>query len=110
MSRLSAFALLAALSLMTAVSLEDDKQDIPVRTLDAHKGSVLAVSFSPDGKTLASGSRDKTIKLWDVKSGELKQKRTDHKADVYSVVFSPKGDMLASGSGDKTIRLWDAKT
>jgi WD40 repeat protein len=80
------------------------------RLLDAHGSSVMAVAFSPDGKTLASSSRDKTIKLWDVAAAKLLRALTQHTADVYSVVFSPKGDLLASASGDKTVRLWDAQT
>src|SRR5262245_23137146 len=81
-----------------------------IRVLQGHRGSVLAVAFSPNGKILASGSRDKTINLWDARTGKLERTLTEHTADVYSVVFSPKGDMLASGSGDKTVRLWDAAT
>src|SRR5207249_3890547 len=78
-----------------------------VRTLEGHKGSVLAVAFSPDGKVLATSSRDKTIKLWDPRTGKLERTLMEHTADVYCVIFSPKGDMLASASGDKTVKLWD---
>src|SRR2546426_7804831 len=77
-----------------------------VRKLKGHQGSVLAVAFSPDGKTLASCSRDKTIKLWDPATGELKRTLTEHTADVYDVTFSPRGDLLASAGRDKTIKLW----
>src|SRR5438876_958554 len=82
--------------------------DAGQRTLKGHRGSVMGVSFSPDGKFLASCSRDKTIKVWDAATGELKRTLTEHTADVYDVTFSPKGNLLASASADKTIKLWDA--
>src|SRR4051794_27630976 len=82
--------------------------DPDVRTLKGHQGSVMAVAFSPDGKILVSGSRDKTIKLWNARTGELQRTLSEHTADVYDVTFSPTGKLLASGSRDKTIKLWDA--
>jgi WD40 repeat protein len=65
------------------------------------------VAFSPDGRLLASGSDDKTIKLWEVASGSLVRTLSGHTNDVRSVAFSPDGRLLASGSDDKTIKLWD---
>ncbi len=77
-------------------------------TLTGHTGSVWSVVFSLDGKTLASGSHDKTIRLWDVASGQPKgSPLTGHTDSVTSVVFSPDGKTLASASDDRTIRLWD---
>ncbi|TEU11392.1 MAG: hypothetical protein E3J21_23775, partial [Anaerolineales bacterium] len=63
---------------------------------------------SPDGKTLASGSADQTIILWNVLTGQsTSQPLTGHTNWVLSVAFSPDGKTLASGSADQTIILWD---
>jgi len=78
--------------------------------LETHSSSVRSVSFSPDGKTLASGNDDKTIKLWDITTGKEIRTLQGHSSWVWSVSFSPDGKTLASGSGDKTIKLWDITT
>jgi WD40 repeat protein len=82
-------------------------QGQPVRTLTGHISDVTSVAFSPDGRLLASGSDDNTIKLWDVATGSLVRTLTGHTWRVTSVAFSPDGRLLASGSADGTIRLWD---
>ena len=79
-------------------------------TLEGHRSDVLAVAFSPDGSTLASGSRDRTIRLWDTETGQHKLTLDEHSSGVTCLSFSPDGSTLASGSWDHTIRLWDAKT
>ncbi|MFB2804324.1 hypothetical protein [Microcystis sp. BLCC-F209] len=85
--------------------------------LDGHNGSVNSVSFSPDGKTLATGSSDNTIKLWDVETGKEIRTLSGHNGyargednHISSVSFSSDGKTLTSGSNDDTIILWNVET
>ncbi|MDE0635888.1 MAG: sigma-70 family RNA polymerase sigma factor [Candidatus Poribacteria bacterium] len=71
---------------------------------------IHCIALSADGKTLASGGEDKTIRLWDMSTGELKKTLKEHKQKVYSVTFSPDGKTLVSGNEDHTILLWDVGT
>jgi WD40 repeat protein len=89
----------------TSGSQDDLPRDM---TLLGHDGRVLAVAFSPDGRTLASGSTDNTIILWDVATGgSIGEPLHGHNNWVRSLAFSPDGQTLASSSADGTIILWD---
>ncbi|MEU6012161.1 hypothetical protein [Streptomyces sp. NPDC047453] len=78
--------------------------------LTGHTAAVGSVAFSPGGRTLASGSDDTAVRLWDPTTGKLRTTLTGHTAAVESVAFSPDGRTLASGEDDKTVRLWDVGT
>ncbi|RDB17342.1 Vegetative incompatibility protein HET-E-1 [Hypsizygus marmoreus] len=79
--------------------------------LEGHSESVESVAFSPDGKYIVSGSEDKTIRIWDAKTGNLVlEPLKGHSYSVASVAFSPDGKHIVSGSYDCTIRVWDAET
>jgi hypothetical protein len=77
-----------------------------IATLSGHSKAVMSVAFSPDGKMLASGSVDNTIKLWRVADGSVITTLSGDSDSVTSIAFSPDGNTLASGSGDNTIKLW----
>ncbi len=82
---------------------------LPDRILrSGHTNSVDAVAFSPDRRWLASGSYDKTIRIWDLSTGRTSRTLTGHTDDVWSLSFSPDAKRLASASQDQTVRVWNA--
>ena len=80
------------------------------KSFEGHTSFVISVSFSPDGKYIASGSWDKTIKLWNVKLGNCIKTLEGHTNIVNSVAFSHDGKILASISSDGTSKLWKVRS
>ncbi|RKU31628.1 hypothetical protein C6497_01495 [Candidatus Poribacteria bacterium] len=78
--------------------------------LKGHSHSVSSVDFSPDGKTITSGSYDNTLIIWDSDTGQLIQQLKGHTDAVTSVKYSPDGKTLVSTGEDRNIRLWDFET
>ncbi|MBD2128701.1 protein kinase [Microcoleus sp. ZQ-A2] len=80
------------------------------KTLTGDSNSTNPVAITPDGKTLATGSEEGTIKFWNLQTGELKKTFKGHTSAVNVIVFSPNGQTLASGSADESIKLWNLNT
>ncbi|MER5981552.1 trypsin-like peptidase domain-containing protein [Streptomyces sp. NPDC001787] len=83
---------------------------VPLRQLFDAGSEVRAVAFGPDGGTLATGSGDGAVRLWDVGSGKVRAELTAHTKGVSSVAFSPDGGTLATGSDDGRALLWDVSS
>ena len=78
--------------------------------LNGHSNPIYSVTFSANGRYLATGSEDNTAKIWDVESGKEVIQMKGHMSAVYCVTFNPSGKYLATGSGDNTVKIWDFKS
>lgn len=103
----TAFALVL---IFTAIDLS--AQEYPLETViqRGHRAAVRTVAYSPDGNFLATGSRDNSIKLWQVSTGREIRTFLGHLNPVNVVVFDPSGQWLASGSSDNSVIIWDVAT
>lgn len=72
--------------------------------------SINSFAYSPDGKTIVSGGGDKTVRLWNARTGENIRTLIGHTEAVRAVAYSPDGGTIVSASRDKTVRMWDANT
>jgi WD40 repeat protein len=77
---------------------------------DGHSDLVMALAWSPDGRILASGSQDQTVRLWSTVTPDRPLTLEGHTGHVQALAWSPDGRMLASGGTDHTVRLWDTST
>jgi len=88
------------------IKLWDIKERQDIRCLKGHTSPVWSLSFSRDGKILASGSADKTIRLWNWETGESIELK-GHESRIRSIAVSADGKMIVSGSDDNTLKIWD---
>ncbi len=75
-----------------------------------HELAVVTVAISPDSNYIATGSKDKSAKLWEMSTGREVRSFLGHQATVTSVEFAPDGKTIITGSNDKSIRFWDVLT
>jgi WD40 repeat protein len=86
-----------------------DRLPYLLERIHSHEGWVHCVAFSPDGKTLASGGVDRTLRLWSVATGKPLCAPLPHEGLVYQVAFHPDGALLATACDDGHVRLWNAR-
>ncbi len=91
------------------LSLNNYAQELETVIQRGHQGAVKVAVFSPDGKYIVTGGRDKTAKLWEVSSGREMRTFLGHEGTIRAICFSPDGKTIATGGADKLVKLWNVE-
>ena len=102
------FVIIFLFSLTSFTNAQDKELEIVIQR--GHQGAVKVAVFSPNGKFLVTGGRDKTAKLWEVATGREMRTFQGHEGTILALCFSPDGKLIATGSTDKSVKLWDIET
>lgn len=87
----------------------DDNSDFH-EDREFHTGHINGVSFSPDGRQLASATSDGVTTVWDVQRGSIERELLGHRGEIRSVRFSPEGKRIITGGEDNLLKLWNSET
>jgi eukaryotic-like serine/threonine-protein kinase len=93
---------------LSSVVVREKASGAVLHTLTGHSADVVAIAFSPDSRRLATASFDRTVKLWDMQTGQDVFTLLGHTAGAVSVAFSPDGNQIVTGGIDFTARVWNA--
>jgi len=86
------------------------KSKKPIARLTGHQGLIFQVNFSPDGRYIASGSVDKSVKIWNGMTGQFVTSFRGHVGSVYQICWSADSRLVMSASKDSTVKVWELKS
>jgi eukaryotic-like serine/threonine-protein kinase len=112
-SSVEAFARALEEALISSITLTPARLPVPpsyVSTYDGHTAPVWTVAWSPDQTHIASAGQDRTVQVWDIKTGHCQLTYTEHASLVWNVAWSADGSLIASAGDDDSVKIWQAQS